>query len=411
MVNVCPYHRLTLKSKLVRPWPYPYLGGLSLSNDAEYMSFEFFEELMAFLNGTGETKLGKGLGLPVSSSVFFYSEHPYNFSYFEGKSVDSPRSKAAEAIEAYIRSGLIDTIHAYGDFDVYGGFTRQHAEKYFETLDKNNLRIPIFTNHGGVENIQNIGCDASYHQGDLESSLAYHSDLMLQNGVEYVWTDSLTTYDFDYAIKPKLNLKSSIRESIYKFFYWNKLRVLQKPLLENMTLQDGQSIKAFWRFRSTGQNAPNLSSLGHQIDQIDWFRFYSNNACLIIYQHLGVLNRVGGQCHGAEVDQILKSPHVYLRGLYALKEQYSSGRLWIETLYKFLKYVDLVQSIDIIVDLNGDYNIISDLDIEDPQSYFLNLTLYVDTSKPVRVCYKGKPLNCRLNGPDHTLQYSFTVTH
>ena len=96
----------------VRPWPYPFKAALTISNDAEYVSFNFFEELMTFLNTESQTSLGQGLGIEVTSSVFHFSANPYNFSVFKGASPDAKPSEYAHRIEEYLSGGWIDTLHA-----------------------------------------------------------------------------------------------------------------------------------------------------------------------------------------------------------------------------------------------------------------------------------------------------------
>jgi hypothetical protein len=180
-------------AELVRALPYPYKAGVAISNDAEFMSSEFFEGLMAFLNSTGQTPLGRGLGLEVTSSAFFYSAHPYSFSYFEGAAVGGGKAPFAARMEEYLRAGWIDTLHAYGDFDGVGGFQRAHAERTFDALARMGVTLPIYTNHGDSANVQNIGGDAAYHLGDIPGTPAYHTDLLKTHGARYIWTDSAIT--------------------------------------------------------------------------------------------------------------------------------------------------------------------------------------------------------------------------
>ena len=146
-----------------RVLPYPYKGAMTISNDAEFMSFEFFETFYSFLNSNKKTIFGDGLGLQVTSSLFFYSNKPYNLSYFNGIEVNSPKNGYAQRLCEYLKAGWIDTNHAYGDFDGIGGFQRAHAIRVLEEMNEKQIQIPCFTNHGDTFNIQNIGTDASYH--------------------------------------------------------------------------------------------------------------------------------------------------------------------------------------------------------------------------------------------------------
>ena len=66
-----------------------------------------------------------------------------------------------------IKAGRLDAMHALGDFE-NGNFFRYFAEYALEELDKNGLSVPIWSNHGGFGNIQNIGTENSFyhHSGD-----------------------------------------------------------------------------------------------------------------------------------------------------------------------------------------------------------------------------------------------------
>src|SRR5207245_1300214 len=174
---------------------------------------------------------------------------------FRGCGPKMDKSAFSSRMREYLQSGWIDTNHAYGDFDGSGGFTREHAVACYEELGRLGVQLRVFTNHGSAANIQNVGKDADYHQGDNPRSAAYHADLMRANGIEYLWTDSLV------VARPR------------RFSYlsrWPK----KSSLLSESELQDGTRWKSFMRFRSTGINAPNLSSVGHQLNQINLEYFY-----------------------------------------------------------------------------------------------------------------------------------------
>ena len=221
----------------MRSLPYPYKAGVAISNDAEFMSPEFFEGLMAFLNSTGLTPLGSGLGLEVTSSAFFYSAHPYSFSYFEGAVVGGRETAFAARMEEYLRAGWIDTLHAYGDFDGLGGFQRAHAERTFDVLARMGATLPIYTNHGDSANVQNIGGDAAYHLGDVPGTTAYHTDLLKAHGVRYIWTDSAVTGEPPVA-----------RGGLRRFVPTRKTKTAPAFMADWM-LRDGNTMQRFVRFR------------------------------------------------------------------------------------------------------------------------------------------------------------------
>lgn len=382
----------------VRPLPYPFLGAVSISNDIEFFDFDIFEILLKFLNTKEQTPLGIGLGLEVTSSFFFYSAHPYTFSYFRGIDLSAKLSHVAARINDYLCSGWIDTNHAYGDFDFVGGFTRKHALKCYETLSKLGVTLKTFTNHGSKENIQNIGKDASYHGGDLEASPAYHADLMKQHGVRYIWTDSL--------IDKKENQKSRTLKKAIKHFF--KKDSQPKEILQDSVLQDNSCFKGFRRFRSTGANAPNFSSLGYQIKQINWKDFYSKNGAMIFYQHLGVLYRAGGKCYSTTLEALNSRSDVFLAPFYFLEQEHKLGNLWVCGLTKFLNYLEMIKAVK--VQANEDnYNILYPEKIEEPEIFFQGLTIYTNPQKPIRIYYRDREIPIWHNGPDCTGKYSVTI--
>ena len=386
------YSVLNIKDSTIRPLPFPYCGALSISNDCEFMSYDFFEKFMEFLNTSNETRFGKGVELEVTSSLFFYSEDPYSLSYFSSLNSNSKKNEYSSRIDEYLTSKWIDTIHSYGNFDGKGGFTREHAISCFKVLKKLNIKIEIFTNHGDNFNYQNIGKDATYHRGDIKDDVAYHVDLLKENGVQYVWTDSMITQ------------KNNSRKPIF----WNK----KVNLLFQCILRDGNIFKGFNRFRSTGVVAPNISSLNYQLNQINWKKFYSDNGIIIIYQHLGVLTKSMGEIQISTIENILKRKKLFLLPFYFMKKENQEGRLWVPGLRRILRYVDMVESITIVRnEKNREYEIIHTPDIytENPQDYFQGLTIYINPNNKITLRYKDKFLAFVKNGPDENGLYSISI--
>lgn len=370
--------------------PYPYKAGIAISNDAEFMSFDFFEALFSFLNSEKKTVFGNGLGLDVTSSVFFYSDKPYNFSYFDGLSVSASKTDYAQRICDYLKTGWIDTNHAYGDFDGTGGFERAHAERVLNEVHEKQMQIPCFTNHGDCFNIQNIGVDAEYHQGDIPESAAYHADLLPRFGSRYVWTDSAVFFK-----RPKGLFRAS--------------KLSPKPVITKQRLQNGQEAMIFNRFRSTGANAPNLSSFGYQIDQVDLEQLYKKQGMIVLYQHLGVLCRNGGKCVPATIDAANSRPEIFLAPWRRLAREVHEGRLWLPALHTLLRYSEMLASTQILQREDGRMEVTTQQTTLNPAEFFQGLTLYLDTREQASLTYCGEELPLVHNGPDETGRYSATV--
>jgi hypothetical protein len=373
-----------------RVLPYPYKGAMTISNDAEFMSFEFFETFYSFLNSNKKTIFGDGLGLQVTSSLFFYSDKPYNLSYYNGTEINAPKNGYAQRLCEYLKAGWIDTNHAYGDFDGIGGFQRAHAIRVLEEMNEKRIQIPCFTNHGDTFNIQNIGTDASYHQGDRPDSRAYHADLLHQLGTRYIWTDSAI-----FARKSKRFLRIS--------------HLTIKPVIVKRRLQDGQEFLVFNRFRSTGANAPNLSSLGYQIEQVNLGELYRKRGIIVLYQHLGVLGRNSGKCIPATIEAVRSRPEVFLAPWYRLAREVHEGRLWLPALHVLLRYCEMLLFTRLVRREDNTIEVVIERVIPDPEEYFQGLTFYIDTRDAVSLIYCGRQIPIVYNGPDETGRYSVTV--
>lgn len=393
-----PFFPVRPRDRAVRPLPFPYRGALAISNDAEFLRMDFFEALMRFLNTRDSTPLGPGLGLRVTSSLFFHSAQPYNDTYFDGAAADAPPSRHAARYDEFLRSGLIDTIHAYGDFDGTGGCTRAHAEAAFRALEKVGVRLPVFSNHGSRDNVQNIGTDADYHRGDHPGDAAYHADLLASHGVRYVWTDSLVI-----AESGPTGWRGAWRR-------WR--RPPPSELLTTSRLTDGSTFLGFRRFRGTGACAPNFSSLGAQVAQFDWPAMYDRWGASVMYQHLGVLQRSGGVCEPATIDALRRRPDVYLAPFRVLQAQQDAGRLWVCGCADLLRYVEMVRDVTVRRDAAADTLTLEfPRPVPEPAVFFAGLTLAADPGRPLRVTFGGRDLPVAWNGPDAAGGgYSVTVT-
>lgn len=384
------------KGGKIRKIPYPYKASLAISNDIEYTRFDFFEALMSFLNSDKKTPFGYGLNLDITSSVFFYSSN--SLSYFNGLSVKSGISNYASRIVEYLKSGWIDTNHAYGDFNRIGGFTRQHAERVVnDVILKHNVNIPCFTNHGDTFNVQNVGRDADYHKGDDPNHQAYHSDLFKLTGTNYIWTDSKLI-----AIS-----KNRFGRMIYVLRNPYIYKKLDNPLDKDV-LKSGQEVYVFYRYRSTGKIAPNLSSLKYQLEMLDLNEMYQRNRIVIIYQHLGVLYKTD-RCFSATIESVKSRPELFLSPFYLLAREYHEGRLWVVGLASLLRYLDMLLNIEVIEKEENVFEIISKKEISN-LDFFQGLTIYINNpKKPAIVSYRGKKLEIIYNGPDETGRYSVSV--
>lgn len=399
------FQRIRTSDARIRNLPFPFLGAVSISSDVEYMSFEFFEVLMKFLNTRDSTPLGDGLGLEVTSSMFFYSVDSKTFSYFMGESHDGPMAPYALRINEYLSSGWIDTNHSFGDFFKSNKFTRDHANRSFNVLKNLNVSLQVFTNHGG--NTSNLGKHHYQYTGDQIGTVAYHSDLLKKNGVSYVWLDSGPFIIEAQSLlgAPKYYLKQLVRRVDNQYLRGSN------RLFKKVTLRDGGQFTGFVRLRSTGRFAPDFSSLSYQLNLINWDRMYKAKGVIILYQHLGVLTQNSSQCQAATVEDILRRKDVFMAPFYFLQNETRKGKLWVAGTARLLSYVDMIESVKLNYDeVRNQYTARHHSKaLVDPQILFQGLTFYIDPNKPVELYGNGKKLNIEYNGPDETRRYSVSV--
>lgn len=394
----------------VRRWPYPYLGSLSISNDIDYCSFDFFEHFMRFCNTTNITPFGRGLGMEVTSSFFTFARPERQFGYHAGLSISSQPSMEAPRIGEYIAGGWIDANHAYGDFDEVGGFERGHAERYLEVISRHRGDVRVFINHGDACNAQCVGGPgAAHHDGDRKHSPAYHADLLGRAAPAFVTTSWHIVGD---ETKQSSHLRSrlqALRTLAQGLQHRRRAGAPAYNVLEPYILQDGTAVLAFTRLRGTGYNAPNLGSLNYQIELVDFDKLYASESSVIIYQHWGILYREARRCVSATVDDVVARPGI-LSGLRRIAREFHESRLWIAGTQRLLDYAYMVARTTVETGSDkGSYRVICKDEPENPERFFQGLTIYVDPAEPCSLTYKDRALAIVRNGPDRSGRYSVSV--
>jgi hypothetical protein len=186
----------------IRDFPWPFRGMLAICSDIDDESPEHFAALHRFLNTREMTRLGRGLGLDVADSFWFYAPASDDvdpakaqMSLFTGLNWKK-RSPFAGRILDYIRGGWIDTLHSYGNFSKIptghpDRFTRAHAEHALGVLREEGLSIRVWSNHGDSNNIQNVERDDDM-VGDVPTHPARHSDLTTRCGIRFIWSTEMS---------------------------------------------------------------------------------------------------------------------------------------------------------------------------------------------------------------------------
>ena len=167
---------------MIRDYPYPARGAVTICSDVDGSpDLETYLEVVRFLNGTGPTALGKGLGLEIGNSFYFDNDHPSRFSYW------STSDEGRDVIRELIRSGHIDCLHSFGESST----SREQAILALDELQKHDCFLEVWVNHSKTPT--NISSPSMPGQGDFPGDPAYHTDRSVALGFKYFWLGQITS--------------------------------------------------------------------------------------------------------------------------------------------------------------------------------------------------------------------------
>lgn len=314
----------------LRRFPYPYRAALALSSDPDFMQPAAFWDVHDFMNGRGLTPLGPGLGLEVTDACFFFAADPArSLAYFEGLSTRPSRD--AGWLAELLRLGWIDTVHAWGDLDGAGGFTRAHAGAALDALDRLGVTLRVWTNHGTEDNTQNLGgARPRYQRGDRPGAAEYHADLTVGHGVSFVWLDHHATDVFGQGVRPGLRpLARGLRRRLPPA---ELLDMARNRLLVPEVLADGRRVYGVRRYR--GPWRPDPSSLPRQLSASHLGRLVRLGGVGVVYQHLGV-DRASGVARPSTPPHL---PPDAVEALGRLAAAHHRGDILVLGLERLLRY-------------------------------------------------------------------------
>jgi hypothetical protein len=316
----------------LRKFPYPFRCAVAFSNDAEYVTAQAFWDIHRFLNTDEDTPLGPGLDLPITDSLFLYSVDPgRSISYFEQTS--GKPSPHAGWMRELMGIGCIDVLHAYGDFDGVGGFVRDMAKHALDELDRHQIKLRVWTNHGTVENTQNIGASQAYYQrGDLPGAAEYHADLMTSFGFRFCWLD------FNATNRIGQSRSLTIKQVVEEYRASRTLKSVRELCFDNdlikyEELRDGRAVYLFRRYR--GPKRPDPRSIPDQICAEHLAELESQQGSMIVYQHFGCLRGENGRC------ETNRPPYFHTDTVEAFRRLslcYHAGKIFVTGVHKLLRY-------------------------------------------------------------------------
>ncbi len=347
----------------LRKFPYPYNAALAICSDIDGTSWEDFIAIHQFLNTNQTTIMGDGLGLPIGDSFWMYDRPDLTnsaFSYFEN--FEGKPSKVAPMIRDLVHAGILDVMHSYGNFAMIGDFSRRLAMQAIEELQKYNLNLSVWTNHGGIESIQNIGAlswgkgDIPAHEGNGTSGNldCYHADVLSKYGIRFYWDcemsltslvgqDSPVHFSEAYWRSPLYSGFKAKTKSIIKgyfsfadllYFKFRKKHFIpwqpfdfQNSLIQLDQLRDGNIL---FKFKRYGNGKLDWSEhLNFLLNDKVLNHLIRKNGYLILYIHLG--------------DKKLKQdsmplPAETIQKLRQLAALYHAGKIWVESTSRLLNY-------------------------------------------------------------------------
>ncbi len=296
-----------------------------------------YRETVGFLNGTTAGGMGPGLGLEVGNTIYFDMPED-QFSYWNA----SERGRIL--LRDLMRSGHIDCIHSFGDLAA----TRGHAERALNELERHGCRLKVWIDHATAPS--NFGADIMKGQGDVPGSGAYHADLTLAYGVEYLWVGRVTSvvgqdvprrlgaiFDASHPLSSAKTLaKEGVKNLLAETVGGKYAMHAGNGVLRPMTLRDGRDALEFIRCNPHWGGVSSAET-GDGLGQVLTPRFLDllerRGGICILYTHLGKVRDPGRLLPGETV--------AALRGL---ADRVREGRILLATTRRVLDYAARLRS-------------------------------------------------------------------
>lgn len=382
---------------------------LSISSDIDNASsVESFSAIMDYFNGTKETPFGMGLDLEVGNSFWFFNNSERTqLSYFDG--LNRKRTELAPIIQQLWKSNHIDTIHSWGNFDK-GSFERKYAEIGFRELDKYQIKIPIWINHGIGLNHQKVGNYPNMY-GDSPNHSAYHLDYTFNVGCEYFWVGK-TTHIIGQNSKPTLSVKA--KQAIQYIMKRTKYKNVVDPiyddgneLLTPIIFRDGTQAFEFTRFiNSWGkEQVLDINDLSTQIKKSTINQLIKNEGFMVLYTHFNEHVKMSGL------------PYLLIKNLKYLKGKVDDGFIFMCTTSRLLKYKELLDYIRYtVLKSQKEIHIVIESEMGTPiglkqikYDQLQGLTFYTKFPEKTKIMFNNSFLKTEQNPKDETGEYSISI--
>lgn len=382
----------------LRPFPYPFRAMMAVCSDLDGTPDEAsYLETIRFLNGTGDTAMGPGLGLEAGNTIYF--DMPAgSFSYWNAGEA------ARERIRELIRSGHIDCLHSFGD----GATTRAHAEKALAELERHGCALKVWVDHGTAPT--NFGRDIMKGSGDVPGAEAYHADLTFRHGVRYVWMGRVTSVVgqgvprrwgglFD-AARPLASGKTLLKEGAKGLLagtVGGKYAMhAGNGLLRDATLRDGRRALEFIRcdpYPGGISARDTADGLGEVLTSRVLDLLEERGGSCILYTHLGKARDRGRPLRGEAAAALRK-----------LAERARDGRILLATTRRLLDYAFARRTLRLRKERVGEWtHVYAEGPAGGEAAAPDGLTVYVRDPERTRLFIDGAEVaGLRRNPPDET---------
>jgi hypothetical protein len=388
----------------LRPFPFPYRAALAICSDIDGCDLPTFLAVHRYLNDPRS-----GLGLPVADSFFGQGRDPGQMAYFlpDGR---TPAPEAQLIIQA-IRGGLIDSLHSWGDFNLAGPqpqALRSLAEKLVADLQRQDVSVKVWLNHGDPCNRQNLRARLQPgYAGDDPASPFYTADLLKPLGLKYYWWSDLVSWplssrpDFPGSrLQPGINVLKNVLKILLGQRRKARTTAQIMELCQPVTLRDGLRLMAFNRHLRGLKEPTSRHTLRYTLGGSVLEQLLAQEGYLILYTHLGLPRPGPGE-------ELFPSPD--RAALERLAQYYHGGSIWVAPTVRVLSHWLMTRYLVWTAYREGERLIIHLKSLQDPtigprlleREELAGLCFSVPSPRQVVLRLAGRDLIPQVLGPDH----------
>jgi hypothetical protein len=391
----------------VRGYPFPYVAALSVNNDCDLMSRDAFEDWHGFVNGSGPTAYGDGLGLEIGDSCWIWGNRESFPSLHRHHPQTRPRVDSND-IERFVelgRLGWLDTMHSLTGFDSPAPPLRglpgpEHANPphlrvlrddvlyALDRLDGFGIKPNLYVNHSCA--ITNVAAEWPWLQyADEPWHESYCLDLLKQFGFRFFWHDvavdndrSLAQLKFgdylDYASPFYLRLAAVAFD--WERWLMSRMRdeaggmigavvALPDDEQERRTRLVGFFNRTFFKARAAddtdififkrfnGVDTPSSSNFAAQVTTSRLDNLERAGGAVVVYNHFGSWSLLGRGRRRRDEGRISVPPVLDVHAVSCwreIAERHQAGRLFVATTGRLLEYLWLRERLQISVEKSAE---------------------------------------------------------